>query len=110
MSDVVSIADIGQADVFQITKSLLQGEVIRQSLTGMLEIAERVNDRNAGVLRHTFDGLLVKSAQDNRVDPALKIMCDVAKLFSRIDSFVGLVHKKCCSAQAGHACFKGQTS
>src|ERR1700675_2714295 len=109
MRDVVSVADISEAGLFQIAKSLLQGEVIRQSLTGMLEIAKRVNDRNAGVLRHPFDGLLVESAQNDRVDPALQIMRDVAELFSCIDSFVSLIHKKRCSAQAGHAGLKRQT-
>ncbi len=109
MRDVVSVANVGQTDIFQVTKTLLQREVIRQSLAGMLQIAKRVNHGNAGVLRHAFDGLLIVSAQYNRIHPAFEIMRDVAKLFSRVDSFVSLVHKKRCSAQAGHAGLKCQT-
>src|SRR2546430_4656447 len=75
----------------------------------MLQVAKCINDRNGGVLRHAFNSLLVESAQYNRVNPAFEIMRDVAKFFSRIDSFVRLVHKKCRSAQAGHARFKRKT-
>src|SRR5712691_11756835 len=75
----------------------------------MLQVAKCINDRNGGMLRHAFNSLLVESAQYNRVNPAFEIMRDVAKFFSRIDSFVRLVHKKCRSAQAGHARFKRKT-
>ena len=55
MRHVVAVADVGEADFLQIAKPLLQSEVVGQRLAGMLQVAERVDHRNAGVLGHSFD-------------------------------------------------------
>ncbi len=78
MRDVVSIAHISQANVLQIAEALLQREVIRQRLAGMFEIAERIDDGHGRIARHARDRFLRKRPQHDHIDPALKIMRDVA--------------------------------
>src|ERR1700688_4515567 len=76
----------------------------------MLGIAESVYDWNGCVLGHSFNGVLVKSAQYDGVNPALKIMGDVAQFFPRIQSLLGLIYEKRSPSEARHACFKCQPS
>ena len=86
MRHVVAVADVGEADLLQIAEALLQGEVVGQRLAGMLQVAERVDHRNAGVLRHSLDRVVRVSAQHNGIHPALHVVRDVAQVFARIEA------------------------
>src|SRR3977135_400034 len=88
---------------------LLQGEEVGKSLTGMLEVAERVDYRNIGMRGHLFHGGVVESAQHDQVDPALEIVGDVAERLAGVETATGLVDKESGAAQAVHAGFEGQT-
>jgi len=68
----------------------------------MLQITERVNHWNTGVLRHALDSLLRIRAQHNQIHPALQIVRHIAQLFPGVEPFVSLVDKHRRSAQAHH--------
>ena len=84
MQDVVAVADVRKRDLPQVAELLLQGEVIGQGLAGMLDLAQGIDHRNAGMLRHAFDSFVRKRAQHDSADPALQIMRDVAQTLARI--------------------------
>src|ERR1700733_9698364 len=106
MSHIVAIADVGHANIPEIAEAFLQREIVGQRLARMLEIAERVDDWNRGVLGHSLDCLLGEGAQYDGIHPTLQVMRDVTQFFARVESLMRLVHEKRSSAQAGHSRFK----
>ncbi len=72
----------------------------------MFEIAQRVDYRNAGVLRHSFDSAVSVGPQHDGVDPALDIVRDVAQFLARIKAARSLIHEKRVAAHARHPRFK----
>ena len=78
---VVAVADVGERDLLQSPKLFLQSEVVGQRLAGMLQVAERVDHRDARVLRHPFDRLVGEGAQHDGVHPALDVVRHVAQEF-----------------------------
>src|SRR4029077_17691785 len=93
MGYVIAIAHVGETNVLQVAKTLLQGEVVSQRLTGMLQIAEPIDDWNRGMLCHVFNCFLREGSQYDHIHPALKILCNVAEFLARVDAAGGLVHK-----------------
>ena len=108
MRDVVAIADVGSTDFLQIAEALLQGEVVGQRLAGMLQVAECVDDRNAGVLGHSFNRAVRIGAQHDGIHPAFDIVRDVAQLFARVQAPGRLIHKERVAAHAGHSSFESE--
>ncbi len=106
MRHVVTVADVGQANLFQIAEPLHQGEVVSQRLAGMFKVAQRIDYGNARMLRHSLDSAVRVRPQHNRVDPALHIVRDVAQFLARIKAARSLIHKKRVAAHARHPRFK----
>src|SRR5437016_6365699 len=74
----------------------------------MLEVAECIDHRDAGVLRHAGNGGMRKCSQHDAIDPALEVVRDVAQLLAGVDARGRLIDKHCMSAEAGDARFKGK--
>ncbi len=108
MRHVVSVADIRQATLLQISESFQQCEIVRQRLAGMLKITECVDHGDARMLRHSSDRLLGKRTQHDQVDPALQVVCHVAQRFASVNSLMCLIDEHRRPAQAHHSCFKRQ--
>ena len=102
MRHIVSVADVRQTAILHISEALQQREIVSQRLARMLQIAERVNHRDTGVLRHAFDGLLRERAQHNHIHPALQVVRHVAQRFARAEAFLRLVDEHRRTAQARH--------
>ena len=108
MRYVVAVTDIGERDLFQIAKALLQSKVVGQRLAGMLEFAQRVDHRNAGMFCHAFNRLMSERAQHDCTDPALEIVRDVAEILAGIETAVALINEGHRSAEAADSGFKRQ--
>src|SRR6185312_2244486 len=106
MGDIVSVSHVRKFHFAQIAEFLLQGQVIRQRLAGMLEIAEAVDHGNIRMLGNRSDGCVIERAQDNAVDPTFEIVRDVAQRFSRIETGIGLIEEERAPTQAVDAGFE----
>ena len=106
MRNVVSVSDISKADFFEIAKTLAQREVVGKRLARVFQLTQCVDDRNACVLRHSFNCPVGKSAKDDPVHPALEIVGDVTELFPPVEAPVSLIDKRSPAAHAGHPRFK----
>ena len=93
MHHVISVANISQADFLQAAKLFLQSEVIGQGLAGMLNLAQRVDHRYAGEIRHALHSFVRKRPQHDSTHPALKIMGDITQGLTRVQAFMTLVHE-----------------
>src|SRR5205809_1337677 len=60
------------------------------------------------MLRHAFDCAVSKRAKDDAIHPALEVVSDVAKLFSRVETSLRLIDKRSPAAHACHSCFESQ--
>ena len=74
----------------------------------MFEFAERIDHRDARVLRHSRYGRMSKCAQHQAIDPALEVVSDVAEFLARVDARGCLVDKEGMSAEAGDTGLKGE--
>src|SRR5215471_1127707 len=108
MRHVVAIADVCNVDLAEVAEFLLQGEVVGERLARMFDVAERVDDRNARVLRHLDDSRVLVGAEHHGVNPALDVAGNIAHRFAFVEPRARLVHEKRRAAKAGHAGFKRQ--
>ena len=106
MRDVVAIPHVGELNVLHVAKSFLQGEIVGESLAGMLQIAQRVDDRNVRVLGHVFHRVVRESTQHDDVHPALQIARYIAELLASAERTLGLIHEERNPTQARHPSFK----
>src|SRR5438270_1632567 len=74
----------------------------------MLEIAQGIDDGNAGVLGHRGDGRVSEGAQNDAIDPALEVVSDVAQLLAGIDARSRLIDEERMSTHTRDAGFEGQ--
>src|SRR5438132_11893353 len=109
MRHVITIAYECEANIPQISKPFLQGEVVRQRLARMLEFAESVDHRDTCMLCHGRNRGMVEGAQHNDIHPALQVACNVAKALARVNAALSLYHDERDAAQAGHASRESQT-
>src|SRR5438067_6325719 len=77
MSDVVSITHKHELEALQVSEMFLQRENVGKRLAWMIDIAERVDDRDTGPKRQVIDRLLFERARDNAIGPARQIPRDV---------------------------------
>src|SRR3954462_3968096 len=109
MGNIIAITYIGQRNLLQISVALLQGKVIGQCLAGMLQIAQGVDYRNRGMMRHTLDGLVCECPQHDDVNPALQVMSHVTQLLACVQSALRLIDEHGRSTQAYHSRLECET-
>ncbi len=62
---------------FPLAELLFDGEDVGERLTGMVQVAECVDDRHSRPARQFVDGLLAEGARDDAVGPAVEVPCDI---------------------------------
>ena len=110
MTDVVTIAHVGELHAARGAKALFDGHEVGQSLARMLQIAERINHRATRVLGHFGDGLVCIGAQHNQAHPALHVARHIGQRLALAQGRLRLVDKHRRTTQRIHAGFKGEAS
>ena len=85
MRDVVAIPHESELEASEIAEVFLQREDVRQRLTGMETVAERVDHGQLGPVRQLINGLLREGARHDAVGPAIEVACDVLQRFTVAD-------------------------
>src|SRR6185437_8204205 len=78
VAHVVTVADISKLQAAQSAEALFKGKEIRQRLTGMKTIRERIDHGNVCVLGQLLERVLIENARDYALHPPFKISCDIA--------------------------------
>src|SRR5438445_8799548 len=60
------------------------------------------------MLRYAFNCAVSERAKDDAINPALKVVSDVAQLFPRVKPPLRLIDERGPAAHASHACFESQ--
>src|ERR1019366_7210495 len=109
MANVVAIADVGELHSARGAKLFLEREEIGERLAGMIEIRERIDDRNAGMCRQGLECFLRKHARHNPLHPARKTPRDIGNRFALAQMRVRVVEENGRATQARNADLKGDT-
>src|SRR5262249_6442176 len=70
--------DEGDPHAVEPAAALEEREAVGQHLTGVMEVGEAVDDRDARAGREVDDALMEECARHHEVDPALEVARDVA--------------------------------
>src|SRR3989454_2908857 len=106
MADVVSVAHIGQLQAFETSEFFTKGEEVSQSLAGVKEVRERVDDRNRGVLGKLLDRGMSERPRHDPVHPALEAPGNVPDGLALAEARLRVVEVNGRAAHARHADFK----
>jgi len=87
---------------------LFEGHEVGESLAGMLEVGERVDDRDARVGGHFGDRVVRVGAQHDDIDPALHVARDIRDGLALAEGRVGLIDKDCIAAHGVDAGLEGE--
>jgi hypothetical protein len=109
VANVVTIANVDKLEPTHGAEALFERHEVGQSLAGMLEIAECVDDRNGGILRHLGDGVVGVGAQYDAVRPAFDIAGNIAKRFAFSQRRLCLIDEDRVTAQRVDARLKAET-
>src|SRR5579885_2358698 len=108
MADVVAVSDISKFEPLQVSEAFLERHEIGQRLAWMLEVAQCIDDRNAGVLGHFRDGLMCIRAQNNDRDPTLEIARHIGQRLALAERRLCLVYKDGIAARRVDGRLKGE--
>jgi hypothetical protein len=86
---VVAVAAEGQLQTGEVAEALLQREHIGQHLAGMVQVAQRVDDRHGRPARQFLDGVLREGAGHDGVHPAVQVAGDILDRLARADGSFG---------------------
>ena len=107
MSDIVSIADIGDFRSLEVPLHLEDGHVIRHCLARVTEIREPIDDGNAGIFRHFFHGFVAECTDHDSLDHAFQIFGDIAHSLSLAEVYLSLGQTQGKSSQLMNADIEG---
>ena len=68
MGNVVAVTDVGEDEPRQPVPLFLDGHEVGQALARVLEVGQRVDDRNRGRAGQRFQSLLAECPNDHRMD------------------------------------------
>jgi len=106
-SDVVAVADVGEAEAGEVATALAQGEQVRQGLAGMVERRQRVDDRHLGSAGELGDRLVGARADHDRVDITGEDACRIADRLATRELQLVSPQDDRSRAQLGNADLKG---
>lgn len=85
MGDVVAIADVSEFEARPPAEAFVDGLDVGENLAGVVEIAEGVDDGDAGPAGEFLDGVLGEDAGDDAVGPAVEVAGDIGEGFAVAD-------------------------
>ena len=108
VADVVAVADVGEVEALGGAEALLEGEEVGEGLAGMLEVGERVDDRDARAGGHFGDGVVRVGAEDHDGHPALDVVGHVGEGFALAEGGLGLVDEDGVAAEGVDGGLEGE--
>src|SRR5271154_4482170 len=106
MADVVAVADVCELQSAQSAEAFFKREEIRERLTGMKTIGQRIYYRDTPVRGEFIERLLGKNARDDSVHHALQIFCHIANRFALAEPRGSVIKKNGAAAQTRNADFE----
>src|ERR1700737_368334 len=107
MADIIAIPEIGELPPAGGAEFFLQRREVRKSLAGMVEIGQRVDDRNTRVRRQSVEGFLSEYARYDSLHPARKAPRHIGNSLAPAQSRVCVVEENGRSAHVNNADFEG---
>src|SRR5580693_4704477 len=90
MTDIVSVADVGELESAEGAEFFFEREKIGERLAGVELVRESVDHRDACVGGHFFEDFLLVDTGDDAVDPAIEVARDIGDGFARAERGGGL--------------------
>ena len=73
MGHIITVAHVGHCQAFGAAELLEQSKIVGQTLTRVILVAQRVNDRHVGSFRKSNQCLVREYTSNNGIGPARKV-------------------------------------